>query len=192
MLAHKVDGKHPASYSNLLLAAQKLERQAEARDPLLLKNTTTGGSNAIQPQALGNLFPSRKLKGNHTFTVQSTIVGGKHWNEEDLSVKLEGKEEAGSSEGEDQETPNGIGGTNQLISYIVHFANAVELYQKKNWNCFGCGSPDHFIKDCPKDLSKVTRKASSNTKEGMMKKGGWTPQKPVVAQLTSPDEAPRV
>ena len=34
MLAHKVDGKHPASYSNLLLAKQKLEIQAEARDPL--------------------------------------------------------------------------------------------------------------------------------------------------------------
>ena len=74
MLAHKVDGKHPASYSNLLLAAQKLERQAEARDPLLLKNTTTGGSNAIQPQASGNMFLSRKLKGNHTVMAQSAIV----------------------------------------------------------------------------------------------------------------------
>ena len=37
MLAHKVDGKHPNNYSDLLLAAQKLERQAEARDLLLLK-----------------------------------------------------------------------------------------------------------------------------------------------------------
>ena len=26
MLAHKVDGKHPASYSNVLLAVEKLER----------------------------------------------------------------------------------------------------------------------------------------------------------------------
>ena len=68
MLAHKVDGKHPASYSDLLLAAWKLERQAEARDPLLPKTTTTGGSNVTQPQTSGNLFPSRKLKGNHTFT----------------------------------------------------------------------------------------------------------------------------
>ena len=45
MLAHKVDGEHPTSYSNLLLAVWKLERQAEARDPLLLKTTLTGGSN---------------------------------------------------------------------------------------------------------------------------------------------------
>ena len=67
MLAHKVDGKHLASYSDLLLAAWKLERWAEARDPLLLKTTTTGGSNVTWPQTLGNLFLSRKLKGNCTF-----------------------------------------------------------------------------------------------------------------------------
>ena len=34
MLGHKVDGKHPTSYFNLCLAARKLERWAEARDPL--------------------------------------------------------------------------------------------------------------------------------------------------------------
>ena len=34
MLAHKVDGEHPASYSDLLLATQKLERWGEAWDPL--------------------------------------------------------------------------------------------------------------------------------------------------------------
>ena len=74
MLAHNVDDKHPASYSNLLLAAQKLERQAEARDPLLSKPTMTGGTNVTWPHLSGNLFPSRKLKGNHTFTAQSTIM----------------------------------------------------------------------------------------------------------------------
>ena len=43
MLAHKVDGEHPARYSDLLLAAQKLERLAEARDLLLLKVTSMEG-----------------------------------------------------------------------------------------------------------------------------------------------------
>ena len=33
MLAKEIDGEHPASYSDLLLASQKLERRAEARDP---------------------------------------------------------------------------------------------------------------------------------------------------------------
>ena len=66
MLAHKVDGKHPTSYSELLLVVQKLERWAEARDLLLPKPTTVGGANVTWPQALGNLFPSRKLKVSHS------------------------------------------------------------------------------------------------------------------------------
>ena len=54
MFAQKVDGKHPTSYSSLLLATQKFERWAEARDPLLPKTITTGGSNAAQSQISGN------------------------------------------------------------------------------------------------------------------------------------------
>ena len=155
MLAHKVDDIHPTSYSNLLLIAWKLERWVETRDPLLPKTSMTGGSNVSQPQAMGNLFSSRKLKGNHTFTAQSAIVGS-IGTEEDSSVKVEGEEEAESSGREDQEMLNEIGGTDQPISYIIHFTNTVELYQKKNWNCFGCGSLYHLVKDCPKDLSRVT------------------------------------
>ena len=45
ILAHKGDGENSVTYSKLLLAAWKLERWAEARDPLLPKNTTTGGLN---------------------------------------------------------------------------------------------------------------------------------------------------
>ena len=135
MLAHKVDGKHPASYSNFLLAAWKLERWAEAIDPLLLNTTTTGGSNVTCPQIPGNLLPSKKLKGNHTFMAQSAKVES-IGTEENLSVKPEGEEEAESSDREDPETLSGIGGTDQLVCYIVHFASAVELYQKKNQNCF--------------------------------------------------------
>ena len=65
------------------------------------------------------------------------------------------------------------------MEYIVHFAKAVKLYQQKNKNCFGCGSPDHFVQDCPKDISKVAQKADLNTEGGMAKKGGQSPQKPV-------------
>ena len=113
---------------------------------------------------------------------------GTEW---DSSVKPEGEEDTESSEGENQETLSDIGGADHLISCIICFANVIKVYQKENQNCFRCGSPDHLGKDCPKDLSKVVRKVSLNTKEQMMKKGGQTPQKPVVAQLASPDEAPR-
>ena len=102
MFVHKVDGKHPANYSNLLLATQKLKRQAEARDHLLPWTTTTGGSNVTPPQTLGNLFLSRKLKDTHTFTAQSAVVESVT-AEEDLCVKPEGEEDAESSD-EDPET----------------------------------------------------------------------------------------
>ena len=68
MVAHKDDGEHPVTYSELLLAAQKLERWAEAQDPLLPKTTTAGSSTITCSHSQGNLFPSRKLKGTHTFT----------------------------------------------------------------------------------------------------------------------------
>ena len=62
MLAHKVDGEHPASYSDLLLATWKLERWAEARDPLSPKMAATNGSDMMHSQMPGNLFPSHKPK----------------------------------------------------------------------------------------------------------------------------------
>ena len=86
MLVHKLDIKHHTCYTDVLLAAQKLERWAKARKPLLWKTTTTGGSNVTQSQTLGNLFPSRKLKGNHTFTAWSATVEGTE-AEEDSGVK---------------------------------------------------------------------------------------------------------
>ena len=77
--------------------AWKLERWAEATDPLLLNTTITLGSNVTQPQALENLIPSRKLKGNCTFIAQSTMVET-IGTEGDLSVKPKGEEEAESSD----------------------------------------------------------------------------------------------
>ena len=62
----------------------------------------------------------------------------------------------------------------------------VELYQKKDYNCFGCGSPDHLVKDCPKEMGKTPRKIGLNLKEGMVKKGGWFLEKLVA----TPDDAP--
>ena len=118
MLAHKVGGEHPTSYSNLLLAAWKMERWAEARDPLLPKTTTMRGSNVTWPQTSGNLFPTRKLQGNCTFKAQSAIMES-IGTEEEPSVKPEGEEEMESSDGEDPEISSWIGGAHQLIGYIV-------------------------------------------------------------------------
>ena len=114
MLAHKVDGQHPHSYSDLLLTAQKWARQAESRDPLLPNTTTAGVSNVSQSQTPGNLFSSRKLKSNHSFTACSTIVESPK-AEEDLNVKPEREEEAESLAEEDAETSSGVGRVDQPV-----------------------------------------------------------------------------
>ena len=56
MLVHKVHGKHPTNYSDLLFAAEKLEKQAEARDFMLTKTTMTEGSNVTWPQTSVNFL----------------------------------------------------------------------------------------------------------------------------------------
>ena len=188
MLAHQVDGDHPTSCSDLLLAAQKLEIPNEAGDHLLPKATTTGGLNITHSQTLVNLFPSQKLKGNQTFTVQSVTMEGNEAGE-DLDAKPEWEEEVKYS-AEDPEASSGLCGADQLISYIVHFANVGDLYQKKTRNCFGCGSPDNLVRDCPKDVGKIALKASLNAKEGTMKKGGQAHQNPPATQPVFLDVAP--
>ena len=70
-----MDGEDPASYSNLLLATQKLEIQAEARNSLPQKVAMTKGSNTMHSQTPGSLFLLHKLKGNHTFATQSVTIG---------------------------------------------------------------------------------------------------------------------
>ena len=110
--------------------------------------------NVTLSRTSGNLFPSCKLKGNHTFTAQAeTIVSNEA--EENSSVKKEGDGETESSADEEAETSGGVGGMDQPMKYIIHFAKAVKLCQHKNRSCFGCGSPDHLMWDCPKDISKT-------------------------------------
>ena len=189
MLAHKVNGENPVTYSELLLAALKLKRQAEARHPLLLKTTTTGSSNVTHSHSQGNLFLSRKLKGSHTFTAQSAAVEDPE-TEEVSGPKPDGDKEAKCSAEEDTGMSGEVGSIDQSLGYIVQVANAVELYQKKNCNCFGCGSPDHLVKTYPKDLGKTARKVDLNLKEGMANKGGQTSLKFVVAQQATTGKAP--
>ena len=190
MLAHKVNGESPVTYSQLLLATQKLERWAEARDPLPPKTTTAGSLKVICSQWQGNLFPSKELKGNCTLTAQSAAVEDLEM-EEDSGPKPDEEKEIKSPAEEDAGMTGEIGDVNLSLGYIMWFANAVELYQKKNHSCFGCGSPDNLVNDCPKELGKAMRKVGFNSKEGTTKKGGWSSQKLVAAQQATPDYAPQ-
>ena len=188
MLAHKVDGENPVTYSEMLLAAQKLERWAEARDPLLLKTTTTGGLNLTCSHSQSNLFLSRKLKGSLTFKAQSAAVED-HETEEDLGSKPDGEKEAESSVEEDMGMSGKVGGTDQLLGYIIWFTNAVELTRKEP-QLLWVWQPRSPGETLPKGPRKTAREVGLNLREGMVKKGGWTSLKLVTAQQATPDEAP--
>ena len=163
MLAHKVDGKTPACYSDLLLVARKLEKRTEARDPLPPKTAMTSVLKGICSQTSGNLFPSCKLKGYHFFTARAATVGSNEV-EENSREKQEGDGVTESSADEDAKTSGREGGTNQPMEYIICFAKAVTLYQQKNRSCFGCRSPDHLMQDVRKDISKTAQKSDLDAK----------------------------
>ena len=60
-------------------------------------------------------------------------------------MKQEGEGETEPSSDKDVEASGGVGEMDKTIEYIVHFAKVVELYQKKNKDCFGCGKPDLLV-----------------------------------------------
>ena len=83
-----------------------------------------------------------------------------------------------------------VGDIDPSLGYIKWFANAVVI-PKKNHNCFGCGSSDHLVKTCPKDLGETARKVGLNLKEGIVKKGGQPSQKLVATQQATPGNPPQ-
>ena len=101
----------------------------------------TSVSNMTHSQTSGNLFPSHKLKGNHTFTTQDVTVGSNEV-ERNSGAKQEGNAETESSADKEAKTSGRVGGMDQPMEYIVHFTKAVELYQQRNRGCFGCRDPD--------------------------------------------------
>ena len=90
--------------------------------------------------------------------------------EEDSGPKPEGENEAKSSVEEDAGMAGEVGNVDPSLGYIMWFANVKNLYQKRNCNCFGCGSPDHLVKDCPKELGKTAQKVGLNLKRGWQRR----------------------
>ena len=99
-------------------------------------------------------FPLCKAKGNCTFIAQAVIVGSNEV-EENPGAMQGGDGKTESSADEVAKKLGGVGGRDQSMGYINHFANVVKLYQQKNRSCFGCRSPNHLMWDCPKDISKT-------------------------------------
>ena len=100
------------------------------------------------------------------------MIFGNDVAEEDPGVEQEGEEETDPLADEEVEPLGKVEEADHSVKCITCFAKSVEFYPKKNKNCFGCGSPDHPIQDCLKDISRSTQKAYLNRKQGMAKKGG--------------------
>ena len=110
---------------------------------------------------------------------------GDQETEEDSDPKPNGEKETESSAEEDVGMSGEVCNIDPSLGYITWFG--VELYQEKNCNYFGCGSPDHLVKDCLKEMGKTARKVGINLKEGTAKKGGWSSQ-----NLVAPNRLPQV
>ena len=74
----------------------------------------------MHSEALGNLFPLCKLKGNPTFTAQAVTIRSDE-AKEDQGVKPEGEGGMKPSVDEDVEVLGRVGETDQSIEYIIHF-----------------------------------------------------------------------
>ena len=78
------------------------------------------------------------MKGSYIIAAQSTAVGD-HETEEDSGLKCNEEKEAKYSAEEDVGMSGEVGNVDPSFGYIMQFANAVELYQKKNCNSIELG-----------------------------------------------------
>ena len=173
--------EHPAGYSDLFLCSPEIGKVGRSQRSPTPEDHPNWGIKHNLFSDIRELVSIPEVEGEGQLYLHHPVsYGESNRAAEDSGMKTEEEGEAESSDGENPENWSGVSGVDQPVGYIVCFANVVKPYQRKNWNCFGCCSPDHLLKDCVKDLRKAAQKGSLNTKEWMMKKGGQTPQKPVV------------
>ena len=99
MMALKVNGEHPGSYSWLAPCSLEVVEMGRSQRSPAPKDYHNWRIKCYPASDIGELVPSRKLKGSHTFMAQSAIVESIR-PEENLSIKPEGEEVAESSVGE--------------------------------------------------------------------------------------------
>ena len=164
------------TYSDYLRAA----REAEKEDSIELSRSSRIQTADIlsRPRAT-SFFPLRKLKGNQPFSKKPAI-----W-----LAQLE-EEDADNGEDPESDDPDGIEGV--MEEFMVQLARVVKDAQTDEKCCYHCGSPEHFIHNCP--LMKTARdKKQLNRKEGTaMTKGAQTPPTMTSAIKGPQEEAQKV
>ena len=139
MVAYLKASTNEKTYSDYLWAVREAKKE-EAMEP---SHSQTADSSS-KPKAM-SFFPLQKLKG--TQPARTPAVWVVHL-EEDSTDKEEGTK---------SEDPDGIKGVTE--EFIVHLTRAVKEAQQEEKCCYQCGSPEHFIHDCP--LVKASRTDSN-------------------------------
>ena len=156
MVAYLKATHNKKTYSDYLQVAWEAEKE-EAMET----SQSFATANTSKPRAT-SFFPLQKLKGSQLAITPSTQM-----------VHLEEKS-ANGEKGINGEDPDGIKGMTE--EFIVCLARSVKDAQQMKKHCYHCGSPDHFIHDCPQ-LAETKADVPLNKSDGMVpRKGGWAPQ----------------
>ena len=152
MAAYLKEGSNERTYSDYLWAAQEAEKEEVMEASHNLPMASTSRAKAM------SFFPLWKLKGSEPAITSSMWV-----------VNLE-EESADKEEYINGNDPDGIRGLTE--EFIICLTRAVKDAQQTEKCCYHCGSPDHFICDCPL-LAGAQADQPLNWREGM--KGAWVP-----------------
>ena len=110
MLVHKMEGKHPATYTKLLKAVRQIKKWSQARDP----TSQLDGPSNVQATTSTSLFPSCRLKGNYlTFSGRAAVLE----DDEDCDVGDDAQEEDSSDA--EKEGPWDTGASEPSEEYMV-------------------------------------------------------------------------
>ena len=158
MVAYLKVAPQVRTYSDYLRATQEAEKEDSIELPQGPRTQTT--DNPPKPRTT-SFFPLRKLKGNQPLLKKPPVC----------LAHLE--EDASDDEDQESDNPGRIKGVTE--EFMVCLARVVKDNQADEKHCYHCGSPEHFIHNCP--LVKTSReKKRLNGKEGTaLTKGAWTP-----------------
>ena len=128
MVAYLKPSGNEKTYSNYLLVAWEAEKEVmEASHNPPMASTS-------KPKVM-SFFPLWKLKGSQPAASPSAWVTHLEEESTDKEEYINGKD------------PDGIKGITR--EFIVHLTRAVKDAQQAEKHCYHCGSPDHFIGNCP-------------------------------------------
>ena len=152
MVAYLKVGPQVRTYSDYLRATWEAKKEDSMELPLGPRTQTT--NNLSKPRAT-SFFPLRKLKSNQPIPKTP-------------AMHLAPLEEEDASDSVDQESDNPSRIKGVMEQFMVHLTRAVKDTQADEKCCYHCGSPEHFIHNCP--LVKTLRENKQLNGKGQLQR----------------------